>query len=305
MNIKLGYYPFMDMLLSLRQLYSIERFKPYNDSLSIIESKMVAHEKAFIQAFGEQTNDWLDVIGNFIDFTLFQSASPEEIILDMQKNPKKVFTSFVPSDSNEAYSYFKLFWQSYFNQEIAKNNQLVFDKLLEFSEKIDSQGIIGYISSFTDRVEIENNLLRFLIKPEHQVEISSIENIIVMPSVFASRNFTFWHQGGNYIFYLSIHALNQHNEEPTDMMLLKTLALNDRTRLKMLRLLSSGNYSTTEMAEKLNINASTASRHFKVFKDAGFADVFSQDGNSIYYSLKRDEIAKSFDLISKFIKGEV
>lgn len=39
MNTKVGYYPLFDMLLALRQLFSIERFKPYNDLMSQIEEK--------------------------------------------------------------------------------------------------------------------------------------------------------------------------------------------------------------------------------------------------------------------------
>jgi DNA-binding transcriptional ArsR family regulator len=72
----------------------------------------------------------------------------------------------------------------------------------------------------------------------------------------------------------------------------------------MLKILSTGNYSTADIAEKLNINSSTISRHFKLFKDAGFVDIFSQEGNSIYYSLNIKEIEQSFKMIFYYIKEE-
>ncbi len=50
------------------------------------------------------------------------------------------------------------------------------------------------------------------------------------------------------------------------MLLLRTLAVNDRTRLKMLKLLADRSYSTNEMAERLNMNASTASGILKFLK---------------------------------------
>jgi DNA-binding transcriptional ArsR family regulator len=92
------------------------------------------------------------------------------------------------------------------------------------------------------------------------------------------------------------------NIEPSDMLLLRTLAVNDRTRLKMLKLLAERSYSTNDMAERLNMNASTVSRHFKVFKDAGFVDICSQEGNFIYYSLNLREIKSSFKGILDYIK---
>lgn len=91
--------------------------------------------------------------------------------------------------------------------------------------------------------------------------------------------------------------------EPSDMMLLKCLALNDKTRLKMLRMLHNKNYSVADMAERLKVNSSTVSRHIKVFKDSGFVDIFSQEGNSIYYSLNRREIKNAFDEILNYIEG--
>ena len=85
------------------------------------------------------------------------------------------------------------------------------------------------------------------------------------------------------------------------MLLLKTMALNDRTRLKMLKILSSANYSTGNMAEILNVNSSTISRHFKLFKDAGYVDISAQEGNSIYYSLNENELKNSFNMIFDYI----
>jgi DNA-binding transcriptional ArsR family regulator len=102
-----------------------------------------------------------------------------------------------------------------------------------------------------------------------------------------------------------LDTFNYENIEPSDMLLLRTLAVNDRTRLKMLKLLVSRSYSTNEMAERLNVNASTVSRHFKVFKDAGFVDISSQEGNFIYYSLNIKEIRSSFkDVLNYIIEKE-
>jgi DNA-binding transcriptional ArsR family regulator len=149
------------------------------------------------------------------------------------------------------------------------------------------------------------NALNVHIKPEHVIQLDKMQSAIVMPSIYASRRLTFWYSGHSYLFYISLDTFSYENIEPSDMLLLKTLAVNDRTRLKMLKLMADRSYSTNEMAERLNMNASTVSRHFKVFKDAGFVDISSQEGNFIYYSLNIEEIRNSFkDVLNYIVEKE-
>ena len=315
MNIKLGYYPILDMVLAFRQLYSVERFKPYTSTLDNIAVKLNDEEKEFINSFGEVTNGWLVALEKLIDITLHDTASPEEFIVSLIKKPEILLgTEKSENDrdkesqfkhTSEAGDSFKNFYETYFSSEISKNNKMIFEKVIEISDRIHEQGVIDYLLSTSDRIKKEDeNTLKFFIKPDHKVEINKIQNIIIMPSIFASRNLTFWYNGFDYLFFISINAFDYKPIEPSDMLLLQTLALNDRTRLKMLKLLTTGNYSTGDLAEKLNINSSTISRHFKLFKDAGFVDIFSQEGNSIYYSINIKEIEKAFGNIINYLIGE-
>lgn len=294
------------MALAFRQLYCGERFKPYIGSLDNIYHKMTEEEKEFIYSFGEATTGWLEVLEKLIDVTLHSTASIEEIILNITKSPELLIKNQKSNvNIKEASESFKKLYQNHFNSEIAKNNKNIFDKVIEISNKIDEQQAVNYLLSISDRIKKEDeNTLKFFIKPDHKVNINEITNIIIMPSIFASRNLTFWYNGTDYLFYISINSFEYQPIEPSDMLLLKTLAFNDRTRLKMLKILSTGNYSTAEIAEKLNINSSTISRHFKLFKDAGLVDIFSQEGNSIYYSLNIKEIDQSFKMIFNYIKEE-
>lgn len=303
MKIKVGYYPILDMVLAFRQLYSGERFKPYISALDSIDNKMSEGEKEFILNFGEATTGWLDVLAKLIDITLHDTTSTEEFIVNLIKQPEILLAH--DKQAMGAGENLKKLYQNYFNSEISKNNKVIFEKVIEISNKIDEQGVINYLLSTSDRIKKEKeNTLKFFIKPDHKVEINEITNVIVMPSLFASRNLTFWYNGFDYLFFISVNSFNYETIEPSDMLLLQTLALNDRTRLKMLKILSTGNFSTGDLAEKLNINSSTISRHFKLFKDAGFVDIFSQEGNSIYYSLNVKEIEKAFEKILNYIVEE-
>lgn len=299
MKFKLGYYPILDMVLALRQLYSRERFKPYVHILENIYNKFSNLEKEFIDSFGDITSGWLDILEKLIHITLYDTVSIEEFMVNLHQNPKILLDSeSFDEDISDVAKKLSRLWQSYFSSEIYKNGKITYEKVMEISKDIDTYDIIPYLLKTSDRIEKSDDTLKFLIKPNHQVKIN---NIIIMPSIFASRNLTFWYNGNDYLFYISINSFNTHPMEPSDMLLLKTMAFNDRTRLKMLKILSSGNYSTGNMAEILNVNPSTISRHFKLFKDAGYVDISAQDGNSIYYSLNENELRSSFDMIFDYI----
>ncbi|MFZ5352257.1 MAG: ArsR/SmtB family transcription factor [Bacillota bacterium] len=306
MNIRFGYYPILDMLLAIRQLYSVERFKPFNDLTAAVEAKLTPEERSFIIEIGDETRGWLHVLERAIELTLKGISSPEEFIIFSKEHPAIFFDT--PKEHGimrKAAESVKSLWQNYFGSETAKSSKAVFDRVMELSNEVNALGLYDYLLSLTDRVmKVDDKTIRVLIKPEHNIEFDKLQNVLVMPSLFASRKFTFWNNGYDHLFYISMDSCSKEVAEPSDMLLLKTLALNDKTRLKLLRHLTKGNYSTADMAESFNMNSSTISRHFKLFKDAGFVDIFSQEGNSVYYSLNLEEIKKSMDMIINYIRGE-
>lgn len=304
LKLKVGYFPFLDMVLAFRQVYSVERFKPFNGSLENIARKLTADEEKFVEEYGDITGGWLDAISNLIPRVLEGSAGPEETIMALKNNPgilldpKKRSTAIGKNPADDLLS----LWQHYFLPEISRNSGSLFNKALELSTVVEREGLLNYLLSITDRISIEDNTLSFKIKPEHSVKLDELGTVILMPSLFASRNFTFWYNGNDYLIFISLNSREHRDKEPSDMLLLKTLAFNDRTRLKMLRLLRSSSYTVSAMAEKLGLNVSTVSRHFKVFKDAGYVDILSQEGNSIHYSLNIKEVESATKAIINYIK---
>ena len=301
MNTKIGYYPLFDMLLALRQLFSIERFRPYNDIMTQIESKITAEDSDYIQSIGAETRGWLKVIAKMIDTQVNGITNTEEIVLKLLADPSLLFSDMNSADIQTSETFLKL-WQNLFNTETAKHSKALLDKSIEINNQISDDAVIPFLTGVSDRIkQIDEETLQFMIKPDHEEKIDDIENIIIMPSVFAVRNLTFWHSGKNYVFFISLNASKDKSLEPSDNLLLKTMALNDKTRLKMLRILSDGHCSSSEMAEKLEVNPSTVSRHFKLFKDAGFVEVFTQEGNTVYYTINKSEIQSSLNMVYKYI----
>ncbi|WP_432666452.1 metalloregulator ArsR/SmtB family transcription factor [Wukongibacter baidiensis] len=303
MQIKIGYYPILDTALLIRQVFSRERFKPFCTSLEAVDSKLSKEEKEAIDLIAPLTGDWLNVIKNIIDMTMEGTTSPEEMFVNALKNPESLFG---PKAEPHMVKLLSDIWYNYCFLEMSKYSKQISEKAMEISSASSKEELINYILGLSDRIEREeNNTIKFNIKPELSVHMDDIENIIVMPSVFSSRNVVFWYSENTFLFYIALESKSMEFEEPSDMLLLRTLAFNDKTRLKMLKNLTLSAFSVNEMAEKMNVNASTVSRHFKVFKDVGFVDIQSQEGNSIYYGINENEIKKAMKNIYNYIfKGD-
>lgn len=302
MGIKLGYYPILDEALCMRQIYSVERFKPYSEALEWVDGRLSESERESIMNMGEKSGGWLSAISSGIDLVTDGVSTFEESMVKIIHEPSLIFEE----GTKEMADRFLSMWWNHCSLQKTKHDKEISDKLMEISQYQNKEELIEYLLSLSDRIKRVNDEIVFNIKPDHRVSIEDIDNIIVMPSVFASRNLIFWYSGNTYLFYVSLGSRKMSLEEPSDMLLLRTLAFNDKTRLKMLRALEQSSMSVNDMAEKLKINPSTVSRHFKVFKDTGFVDIQKQEGNSIYYGLKEGEIKKAFQMISNYIfKGEV
>jgi len=92
-------------------------------------------------------------------------------------------------------------------------------------------------------------------------------------------------------------------DEAPDGVLLGALALADRTRLRMLRRLSASPCGNAEMADFLGVNPSTASRHFKLFKDAGLVELRGAEGARLEYELAPEGLDAALRAIAEYVQG--
>jgi ArsR family transcriptional regulator len=66
-------------------------------------------------------------------------------------------------------------------------------------------------------------------------------------------------------------------------------AFSDRTRLRILQLLSSKEMTVTEIVKAVRLSQPTVSRHLAILREAGIA-VDRKDGQKVYYSLNKKAV---------------
>ncbi len=73
-----------------------------------------------------------------------------------------------------------------------------------------------------------------------------------------------------------------------DMFLKSVSALNDETRIRLLKFINTnGKVCVCDLEKSFNMIQSRLSRHLKILKEAGFLDL-SREGRWAYYSLKEN-----------------
>jgi DNA-binding transcriptional ArsR family regulator len=79
-------------------------------------------------------------------------------------------------------------------------------------------------------------------------------------------------------------------------------ALGDESRLRILRLLASGDLYLTEIAERMGLSKPTVSHHLAQLRAAGLVTV-TESGALTYYTLRRDRIADTGVELARVLSG--
>ena len=79
-------------------------------------------------------------------------------------------------------------------------------------------------------------------------------------------------------------------------------ALGDESRLRILRLLASGDLYLTEIAERMGLSKPTISHHLAQLRAAGLVTI-TESGSLTYYTLRRDRIADTGLELTRLLGG--
>ncbi len=132
----------------------------------------------------------------------------------------------------------------------------------------------------------------------------AIRRLVLSPSYFARPyNYVFGGTGWHMFAYpLAEAALGADADAVPAASIRLFKALGDESRLRILRLLSSGDLYLTEIAERMGLSKPTVSHHLALLRAAGLVTI-TEAGTLTYYSLRRERIADAGVELSRFLGG--
>lgn len=319
MELRIGYFPVLEAALALRQLFEPVRFSPFNPAMQGIHDRLGEAERSQVEALGEAMDGWLSVLGILLEPASAGLKGLEEGLLQLAQEPASALplrakgpfpgmgrTAPVPSEASvlAASALLGRVLRSGISMEAARNARALLQASEAIALGVREAGVWPYLLGISDRLHrTRSGEIAFRIKPEFRMKEAEATRIVLAPSLVATRRLTFWRNGPSLVFFVAVTAPSRL-DDPPDGLLLAALAVGDRTRLRMLRRLAQGACTNLQMAEFLGVNPSTASRHFKVFKDAGFVELREGEGGRAEYELVPEGMDAAFRAIHAFVQGK-
>jgi len=133
-----------------------------------------------------------------------------------------------------------------------------------------------------------------------------IRRLVLSPSYFARPyNYVFggrdWHM---FAYPIAEAALGADADAVPAASIRLFKALGDESRLRILRLLASGDLYLTEIAGRMGLSKPTVSHHLAQLRAAGLVTI-TDAGALTYYSLRRDRIADAGVELTRFLGGPI
>jgi DNA-binding transcriptional ArsR family regulator len=138
-----------------------------------------------------------------------------------------------------------------------------------------------------DAVERVTGGVRFGAEP-------GLRRVILAPTYFGRPyNFLFGAQDWRMFAYPIADASLDGDPDAVPSATVRLFkALGDDSRLRILRLLASGDLYLTEIAERMGLSKPTVSHHMVLLRAAGLVTV-TETGGMTYYTLRRDRLAEA------------
>ena len=294
MDLRLGYYPVLDAALGLRQLHEGLRFAPFGPAMETLRERL-ASEAAAVEAVGAATEGWLGVLESLLGPEAAGLAGAEEGLVRLE--------SAAAGAAGSAEALVAKALRAVVAPEAARRSRALVASVEAIGRGLAAAGPWDYLAGLSDRLKRAGpGELLYKIKPAFRFREEEVERLVVTPSLLATRRLTFWRRGGTFLFFVGGEGEPEADEAP-DGVLLAALALADRTRLRMLRRLSASACGNAEMADFLGVNPSTASRHFKLFKDAGLVELRGAEGARLEYELAPEGLDAALRAIAEYVQG--
>ncbi len=250
----------------------------------------------------------LRLLGYYVRY--FRRATPPEVIAsaaagDYEAQRRFLQTSY-PGDA---------VWQAALTALLPLTPAETFSRLITILEQWYEQVFRAQepvLFPILDREAEATRLLSSTLSVEHLIETVTngwdyvpepgIRHILLIPSVVKRPIIdTFDHHEVKIICYsVSDESMTAEGDLPSPRLLRLLKALSDETRLRILKRLSTGQYTLQQLAKHFNVGKPLMHHHLIVLRGAGLIQL--RGGTQKLYSLRHDTIAAVGPLLTKYLE---
>ncbi len=161
------------------------------------------------------------------------------------------------------------YWQSIFQKEWLDIYQHILSVVEERWMTLRRSDPIEYLLSLHPDISFKNDEIILKKNTRFRININDIEEIMIFPSVFTAPHLMIDIVDKRLTIYMNLNFISATAKVETPKKLLAGIkAISDETRLKIVKILRSGEKSNQELAAVLSLTPGTVTMHLKMLKDA-------------------------------------
>lgn len=183
---------------------------------------------------------------------------------------------------------YQQYWIEMFHKEWASIREYEYEAIRHQRLIFQHDDPIHYISTLHPDLVVKDDKIIFQKEPSFEMKIKDLKKLVIKPSIFVGSTLS-----GNIVndkmtitLNLNFHLVKTSNpiaSKTTDII----SALNDSTRLRIIKVLWNCDATTKELSEIINVSASTISLHLKQLKEAELVTT-KKVKKYVYYQLRKD-----------------
>ncbi|MBI9103083.1 MAG: winged helix-turn-helix transcriptional regulator [Spirochaetales bacterium] len=300
-KIEIIYNPLSDLGLALDLLHHPEHHKVHHSWYRDVLGAFSHKEKKLLEYFGGKLEGYLN-----LDFHIDYLNAPYEIPLrsavcsEYIRNKKNWHSTLSSSEQDKLAAFLIFIWESYIFPVVNEHRSEITIQFNFGNKLLEEMGALEFLQKINDRIApSKNGVLKIEKWVQSAFSAEIIQKFYIELSLFGFPHMIISDRHEEGCFYLSWDLPFQNDnliKSGINRISQKAFALSDKSRLRILLMLSEEPMTQKDITALMGFAKSTISRHINILIDAGI--IVPEDGEgerNVLLSLNR----KTMDSFSK------
>lgn len=292
-RIELCYSPLSDLALALDLLCDPEHHPSHVNWVRDVQNQLSRKEMATLRSIEKVMDGYLNLDTKLNYFGIMKTAPPftggvQEYIENLN--------NWAPAEENYApdkiIPFLSHFWRDYIKPMAEEHSNAIAEQLKEGREILSQSGAQGLLTKVSSRISFNKDVMKLDKWVESSFKAGSLDHFYLELSLFAFPHLVIddRHDRGTFTLSWDVPLTEiEHFSSRIDQISTRAFALSDKSRLRILLMLSRQPMTQSQLTRQLGFAKSTISRHIGILQQAGLLLSSDHERNTLL-SVNKEEL---------------
>lgn len=290
LKTEIKYNPMTDFILAMDLLSKPEHHPMHKEWTKDVLNSLSRRDKSKLNETSKLFNSYLNLDEYLKDFNAKDGLSLDSFSIFLKNRD-----NWLKCDFEIPVSFLSYMWETYIKNIVEDHKEIILDQIFKGKEQLNNGEFKYLLSSINERIKINSqNCIQIDKWLDLHLEETEINKFIIEPTLFAFPHLAMNWIPQNGYFFLAWDVPFRGDDKTAktiDLVSKKAFALSDKSRLRILIMLSNKPMTQKQIAKEMGFAKSTTSRHINILIDSGILRSSEYERNSLLY-INRDVIEK-------------